>query len=204
MTDHIPQEQGEFLLFQAEDGSSRIQCRFENQSIWLIQATLADLYQVSVPTINEHLKGIFAERELDPEATIRKFQIVRTEGSRQVSRHIEHYELNAVLAFSGKTAHELILERADHLKPNMGVTTFKGKVVRKTDVTVAKNYLNEEEISELNRVVTMFSTMPKTKPSAASRAFSKTGKNTNSSRPAVARPLRARPRNNSRMNWKKP
>lgn len=59
-------------------------------------------------------------------------------------------------AVSGKTAPELIMERADHEKPNMGVTTFKGKVVRKADVTVAKNYLNEEEISELNRLVTMF------------------------------------------------
>jgi hypothetical protein len=98
MTDLVPQEQGEFLLFQAEDGSARIRCRFENQSIWLTQATLAELYQVSVTTINEHLKGIYSDREIDPEATIRKFRIVRIEGTREVSRQIEHYELKAILA----------------------------------------------------------------------------------------------------------
>lgn len=89
---------GEFILYQTEDGHTRIECRFENETIWLTQALMAELFQVTVPTVNEHLKGIYADQELRPEATIRNFRIVRREGSRQVSRDIEHYNLQAILA----------------------------------------------------------------------------------------------------------
>lgn len=65
--------------------------------MWLSQALIAELFQITVPTVNEHLKGIYAEGKLKPEATIRKFRIVRTEGSRKVAREIEHYNLEAVL-----------------------------------------------------------------------------------------------------------
>ena len=256
MTDLTPQDQGEFVLFQTDDGSTRIQCRFENETIWLTQATIAELFQTTPQNITLHLKAIYTEGELTEEATCKDYLQVRSEGSRQVQRNLKHYNLEAILAvgyrvqsqrgtqfrqwataklgeylvkgfvmdderlrnppapgvpdyfdemlerirdiraserrmylrlrdilalaadykptdedthtffqtvqnklhfaISGHTAPELIVERADHSKPNMGVTTFKGKVVRKADVTVAKNYLNEEEISELNRVVTMF------------------------------------------------
>lgn len=254
--DQDNQPNGEFILYQTEDGSTRIECRFENETIWLTQALMAELFQVTVPTVNEHLKGIYGDGELRPEATIRKFRIVRREGVRQVNREIEHYSLEAILAVgfrvrsprgtqfrqwatarlqeyllkgfvldderlknppgpgvpdyfdellerirdirasekrmylkvrdifalaadyqpdaaetqqffqiiqnklhwaaTGKTAAELIAERADHTQPNMGLTTWKGAKVRKTDVTVAKNYLHEGEIQELNRIVTMY------------------------------------------------
>lgn len=247
---------GEILLYQTEDGRTCIECRFENETLWLSQAMMADLFQVTIPTINEHLKGIYAEGELEPDPTIRKFRIVRLEGTRQVAREIEHYNLEAILAVgfrvrsargtqfrqwatarlqeyllkgfvmdderlknppgpgvpdyfdellerirdirasekrmylkvrdifvlaadyqpdaaetqqffqiiqnklhwaaTGKTAAELINERADHTQPNMGLTSWKGVKVRKTDVTVAKNYLREGEIQELNRIVTMY------------------------------------------------
>ncbi len=247
---------GEILLYQAEDGRTRIECRFEDDTLWLTQAQIAQLFQVTVPTVNEHLKGIYADGELRHEPTIRKFRIVRSEGSRQVTREIEHYNLETILAVgfrvrshrgtqfrqwatarlqeylhkgfvlddqrlrnppgpgvpdyfdellerirdirasekrmylkvrdifalaadyqpdatetqqffqiiqnklhwaaTGKTAAELIAERADHAQPNMGLTSWKGVKVRKTDVTVAKNYLNQREIEELNRVVTMY------------------------------------------------
>ena len=256
MNESIPADQGEFLLFQSEDGLAHIQCRFENENIWLTQATMAELFQTTPQNITLHLKAIYAEGELTEAATCKDYLQVRIEGSRKVQRSLKHYNLDAILAVgyrvqssrgtqfrqwataklseflikgfvldderlknppgpgvpdhfdeilerirdiraserrmylrlhdilalaadyqptedathiffqavqnklhfavSGKTAPELIVERADHEKPNMGVTTFKGKVVRKADVTVAKNYLNEEEISELNRVVTMF------------------------------------------------
>ena len=257
MTDRDnPMPGGEILLYQAEDGRTRIECRFENETIWLSQALMADLFQVAVSSVNEHLKGIYAEGELQAGATIRKFRIVRKEGARQVSRDIEHYSLEAILAVgfrvrshrgtqfrqwasarlqeylvkgfvmdderlknppgpgvpdyfdellerirdirasekrmylkvrdifalaadyrpdaaetqqffqiiqnklhwaaTGKTAAELIVERADHAKSNMGLTSWKGAKVRKTDVTVAKNYLHENEIAELNRIVTMY------------------------------------------------
>ena len=247
---------GEILLYQTEDGQSRIECRFQNEVIWLTQKLIAELFQKDVRTINEHIQNIYEERELDPAATIRKFRIVQTEGSRDVAREVEHYHLNAILAVgfrvrsqrgtqfrqwaiarleeylrkgftmdderlknppgpgvpdyfdellqrirdirasekrlylqvrnilalaadydpsdaeaqiffqtiqnklhyaaTGKTAPELIAERADAAKENMGLTTWKRGVVRKTDITVAKNYLNQDEIDELNRIVVMF------------------------------------------------
>jgi hypothetical protein len=219
---------------------------------------MAELFQVKTPTVHEHLKNVYEEGELRPEATIRKFLIVRSEGGRKVSRTIDHYSLEAILAVgyrirsergtifrrwaterlaeylvkgftlddkrlknppvpgsgvadyfdellerirdirasekrmylrvreifalaadyqpdqrqtgeffshiqnklhyasTGKTAAELIAERADHGQPNMGLTTFKGSAVRKLDVAVAKNYLKEPEIQELNRIVVMW------------------------------------------------
>ncbi len=247
---------GEIVLYQTEDGQTRVECRFEAENIWLSQALISELFQVTVPTVNEHLKGIYADGELQPVATIRKFRIVRLEGTREVSREIEHYNLEAILAVgyrvrsargtafrqwatarlkeyllkgfvldderlknppgpgvpdyfddllerirdirasekrmylkvrdifalaadynptvietqeffqviqnklhwavTGKTAAELIAGRADHTKQNMGLTTWCGAKVRRTDVTVAKNYLRENEIGELNRIVTMY------------------------------------------------
>jgi hypothetical protein len=245
----------EIILYQTEDGQTRVQCRFENENVWMTQALMAELFQKDVRTINEHLQNIFAEGELFPVATIRNFRIVRSEGSRQVTREIEHYNLEAIIAVgyrvkshrgtqfrqwatallkeylvkgftmdderlknpspdrpdyfdeilerirdirsaekrmylqvrdifklaadydptaaetleffqiiqnklhwaaSGKTAAELIVARADAAKPNMGLTAWQGVQVRKADVTIAKNYLKEKEIAELNRIVTMY------------------------------------------------
>ncbi len=248
--------QSAVVLYQAEDGATRVQCRFEGESIWLTQAMLAELFQKDVRTINEHLANIYAEAELTREATIRNFRIVRTEGVRQVARDLEHYSLEAILAVgyrvksprgkqfrqwatarlreflvkgftmddarlknppgpgvpdyfdellerirdirasekrmytrvrdilalaadyapstettqavfftvqnklhhavTGMTAPELIVERVDAGKANMGLTTWAGDRVRRSDVTVAKNYLREDEIGELNRIVVMF------------------------------------------------
>ncbi len=248
--------QGEIVLYQTADGLTRVECRFVDESIWLSQRRLGELYRVSVKTVNEHLKNIYSDGELEPAATIRKFRIVQAEGSREVARQVEHYSLPAILAVgyrvrstrgtafrqwatlrlgeylikgfaldderlknppgpgvpdyfdemlerirdiraserrmylqvrnilalaadyspsdeetqrffqavqnklhyaaTGKTAPELIFERADHSKPNMNLTSWKGEVVRKSDVAVAKNYLHEDEITELNRIVTMF------------------------------------------------
>ncbi len=249
---------GEIILYWTEDGETRLECRFVEESLWLTQALIAELFQKDLRTINEHLKNIYEDGELDPGATIRKFRIVRREGSREVARAIEHYNLDAVLAVgyrvrsprgsqfrqwaterlreylvkgftmddqrlknppidgsgvpdyfdellerirdirasekrmylrvreifvlagdydparadtltffqviqnklhfaaTGKTAPELIAGRVDHTKPNLGLTVWKGDIVRKADVTVAKNYLNEGEIDELNRIVTMW------------------------------------------------
>ena len=252
------QPTGEIVLYQTEDGRTRVECRFADETLWLSQALISQLFQITVPTVNEHLRNIYLEGELAEGPTIRKFRIVRREGSREVAREVEHYNLEAILAVgyrvrsergtqfrrwaterlreylvkgfvmdderlrnppvdgsgvadyfdellerirdiraserrmylrvrdifalsgdydphrpqtieffqtiqnrlhfaaTGKTAPELIAGRADHTKPNMGLTTWKGGVVRKGDVTVAKNYLNEEEIRELNRIVTMW------------------------------------------------
>ena len=90
--------QGEIILYQTEDGLARVECRFVDESIWLSQRLIGELYQVSIPTVNEHLSNIYAEGELSPEATIRKFRIVQREGTREVTRAIDHYSLNAILA----------------------------------------------------------------------------------------------------------
>ncbi|MBI5366623.1 MAG: virulence RhuM family protein [Planctomycetes bacterium] len=253
-----PPPTGEMVLYQTEDGRTRVECRFADQTMWLSQALIADLFQVSTPTVNEHLRNIYAEMEQSPQATIRNFRIVRREGTREVARDIEHYNLDAILAVgyrvrsergvqfrrwaterlreylvkgftlddqrlknppvegsgvpdhfdellerirdirasekrmylrvreifalagdydpknrhtteffqtiqnrlhfaaTGKTAPELIAGRADHTQPNMGLTSWHGDAVRKADVTIAKNYLNQTEIQELNRIVTMW------------------------------------------------
>ena len=256
MPDDTPPPAGEFLLYQADDGTTRIECRVVQGTVWLSQALIADLFQKDVRTVNEHLQNIFEDGELEPDATIRKFRIVRQEGTREVARVIEHYNLDAILAvgyrvrsqrgvrfrqwatarlseylvkgfvmdderlknppglgipdyfdellerirdirasekrlylkvrdifalaadyeadapttqqffqtiqnklhwaITGHTAPELIAERADPSKPNMGLTTWKGSVVRKADVTVAKNYLTQPEIDQLNRIVAMY------------------------------------------------
>lgn len=91
MDENLPVPTGEFRLFQSEDGRTRIECRFEDRTLWLSQAQIAELCQVSVPTVNEHLKGSYAEGELSPERTLRSFRIVRREGRRQVTRNIDHY-----------------------------------------------------------------------------------------------------------------
>lgn len=98
----MPQEPlpptGELLLYATEDGRARMECRFAGETVWLSQALMAELYQKDVRTINEHLQNLFEDGELDPEATIRKFRIVRREGTREVARLIDPYNLEAILA----------------------------------------------------------------------------------------------------------
>lgn len=88
----------EFLIYQTESGETRIQVRLFDRSVWLTQKMVADLYQKSVNTINEHIKNIYEEKELDPEATIRKFRIVQTEGERRVERLVDFYNLDVIIA----------------------------------------------------------------------------------------------------------
>ena len=255
MSDSLPNS--EIILYQTEDGRTRIQCRFENETLWLTQALIAELFEKDVRTINEHLVNIFDEGELRREATIRKFRIVRSEGKREVAREIEHYNLDAILAVGfrvrshrgtqfrqwaigrlneylvkgftmdderlknppgegqkdyfdeqlerirdirsserrfyqkvldiyatsvdytpkaeisqqffatvqnkmhwaahGQTAAEVIHARANSEKPFMGLqTTRPGGIIRKEDVSIAKNYLDASELDTLNRIVTAY------------------------------------------------
>lgn len=81
----MPQEPlsptGEIILYPTEDGRARVECRFAGETVWLTQALMAELYQKDIRTINEHLQNLFEDGELDPGATIRKFRIVRREGT---------------------------------------------------------------------------------------------------------------------------
>ena len=126
--------------------------RYEDENIWLTQKMMTTLYDVDVRTINEHIKKIYSDSELEEDSTIRNFRIVQTEGSRQVTRDTKHYNLQMIIAVEfkvnneraakttkqffakvqnkmhyavhGHTAAELIYERADADKPHMGLTTW--------------------------------------------------------------------------------
>lgn len=250
----------EYLTFVAATGESDVsfEMRYEDENIWLTQKMMATLYDVDVRTINEHIKKIYSDSELEEDSTIRNFRIVQTEGSRQVTRDTKHYNLQMIIAVGfkvnseravqfrkwvnqiakdytikgwvmdderlkrgtyltekyfdeqlerireiraserkfyqkitdlyataidydknsaatkrfyatvqnkmhfavhGHTASELIVERADHTKEHMGLTTWAdapdGKI-KKSDVTIAKNYLSQDEMKQLNRMVTAY------------------------------------------------
>ena len=88
----------ELLLYQTEDGRTRVECRFDSETIWLTQALMAELFETTLQNVNSHLLNIYEERELGPAATIKSCMIVRSEGKRQVQRAVQHYSLPAILA----------------------------------------------------------------------------------------------------------
>lgn len=250
---------GEVLLYSDESGKEYVSVIFAEETFWLSQSGMAELFGCTPENILQHLKNIYAEEELAPDATTKKSLVVRREGSRDVRRSIDHYNLDAIIAVgyrvnskkatrfrqwatrtlkeyiqkgfvlnddlmknghpfgkdyfdellerireiraserrayqkiadvfeqcsydydknsettkafyafvqnklhyavTGKTAAELISERATPDSPTMGLTTWKGAPdgkILKSDTLVAKNYLNEKELSRLNRLVTMF------------------------------------------------
>ena len=101
MSDLIPSSPapgGEFLLYQTEDGRTRIQCRLENETLWLTQAQIAELFQTTPQNVTLHLKAIFAEGELPETATCKDYLQVRAEGGREVARKLRHYRLEAIVA----------------------------------------------------------------------------------------------------------
>lgn len=243
----------EIILYQTTDGATKIDVRLEDETVWLNQKQMAELFQTTVPNINMHLKNIFEEGELDPAASIKNSLIVRLEGNRTVNRNIDTYNLDAIIsvgyrikshvathfriwatqrlreyivkgftmddermkaagqmryfdelserirdirssekifyqkvkdifclsidydakaqqaktffatiqnklhwAIHQHTAAELIAKRAIASNTNMGLTSWAGEKIRKTDVGIAKNYLNKDELSQLNLLVEQF------------------------------------------------
>jgi hypothetical protein len=102
MTGHeknlIRNSTAEFLIITSTAGEESIEVRYEDETIWLSQKMMAALFDVKIPTINEHLKNIYESGELTRKATIRNFLIVRTEGNRDVSRNLEYYSLDAIIS----------------------------------------------------------------------------------------------------------
>jgi hypothetical protein len=88
----------EFLIFTVQSGETSIEARYEDETIWLSQKLMAELFDVTVATINQHLKNIYEQAELSSKSTIRKFLIVQTEGKRQVSRSVDFYNLDAIIS----------------------------------------------------------------------------------------------------------
>ena len=91
-------DQGNFLLYTAPDGAVKVDVFFKEETVWLTQKALAELFAVKVPAINKHLKNIFESSELTREATVSKMEIVRSEGGREVAREVEFYNLDAIIA----------------------------------------------------------------------------------------------------------
>jgi hypothetical protein len=102
MTENLPVpapgDSGEFILYQTEDGQTRIDVRMADETVWLSQKAIADLFQTTKQNVSQHLQAIYEEGELRPEATVKKYLTVQTEGSREVSRTVDHYNLDAILA----------------------------------------------------------------------------------------------------------
>ena len=92
------QAKTEFLFYTTKDGRVRIQTRMQNETVWLTQQLIAELFQTTVPNISMHIRNIYGEGELTPEATIKKFLTVRREGTREVGRELEYYNLDMIIS----------------------------------------------------------------------------------------------------------
>jgi len=143
------EQKNNIFIYKTEDGQTDITVRLENEDVWLSQQQMAELYQTSRTNVVEHIKHIFEEGELAGEATCRKFRQVQKEGRRNVEREI-HYAVNK------QTAAETIYSRTDAEKDFMGLTTFAGEIPIKTERKIATNYLSEDELFRLNRMVSAF------------------------------------------------
>ncbi len=121
----------EYLTYVASTGEQQgsIEMRYEDENIWLTQKMMAALYDVTAPTINEHIKKIFADSELQPEATIRKFRIVQSEGARQVSREVNHYSLQMIIAVGFKVNSERAVQFRKWVNQIAKEYTIKGWVM---------------------------------------------------------------------------
>ena len=101
----------QLIIYQTETGETKIDVRFQDETVWLSQQLIAELFQTTVPNVNMHVKNIFEEGELSKKATIKDFLIVQKEGSRQVRRKVEYYNLDMII--SGKISHQLAMETAN-------------------------------------------------------------------------------------------
>ena len=133
-------KQMEMVLYRTEDDNVTVSALIKDETIWITQKAMAELFGVQKPAISKHLKNIFEQGELREEVVVSKMEIPTPHG-----------------AIPGKTAAEIVYNQADHTKENMGLTTWKnapeGRIL-KSDTPIAKNYLDEKQIRQLERAVT--------------------------------------------------
>ena len=156
----------QFLLYQAEEEQISINAIMKDDNIWLTQKAMAELFDVQIPAISKHLKNIFDEGELQEQVVVSKMEITTEHGA--IPGKIQHketkfYNLDAIISVGYRvnskraTQFRIIYHRADSTKEHMGLTTWKnapdGRIL-KSDVTIAKNYLDEKRIKRLERAVT--------------------------------------------------
>ena len=147
-----------YLTYVATVGEQQdsVEMRYEDENIWLTQKMLATLYGVNVRTINEHIKKIYSDAELEEQSTIRKYRIVQTEGSRQVSREVTHYNLQMIVAVGFKVNNERAVQFRKWANHIVKEYTIKGWVIdddrlKNGDSVLTKNYFDEllEHIREI-------------------------------------------------------
>ena len=109
----IAQGKGQFLVYQAEDGTLKLDVRLEDETVWLTQPLMADLFQTTQQNISQHILNIYEEEELAPEATHKKYLSVRSEGKREVKRLLDYYNLD-ILNHAGKISHEIAKTLAEN------------------------------------------------------------------------------------------
>lgn len=93
-----PQAPSDIILYQTDDGSTRLEVQLQDETVWLSQAQMAELFQTSVPNVSMHIRNVFSEGEVQAVATVKEFLTVRQEGSRRVSRSVEHYNLDVIIS----------------------------------------------------------------------------------------------------------
>lgn len=113
-------QQNQIVIYKGEDGQSRLEVKFQGETVWLTQAQLVDLFQSSKANISEHIKNIFLEGELESDSTVRKFRTVQKEGNRDVMREVEHYNLDLIISLGyrvkSKIATQFRIWATQHLK----------------------------------------------------------------------------------------
>jgi len=146
------------ILYQDENGVTRVNVRFSGEDLWLTELQIAEIYDTSRQNINLHIANIYKNGELPADSTCKKYLRVQTEGKRHVERNIDHYNLDMIIAIGYRVQSQIAtrFDRVDNKKPLIGMTNFKGDYITKDDVKIAKNYLSEIELTRLNLLVSQF------------------------------------------------
>lgn len=148
----------EYLTFVASTGDSAesIEMRYEDENIWLTQKMMAELYNVDVRTINYHIGKVFEDSELEERSTIRKFRIVQSEGSRQISREVNHYNLQMIIAVGFKVNNERAVQFRKWANAIVKDYTIKGWVMDeerlKNGGTVLTEKYFEEQLEKIREI----------------------------------------------------
>lgn len=138
----------EYLTYVAATGENGVELRYEDENIWLTQKMLSTIYGVNIATINEHIKNIYKDNELDEDSTIRKFLIVQKEGNREVSRKVAHYNLQMVIAIGFKVDNERAVQFRKWANQIVKDFTIKGWVLDDERLKNGGSILTEKYFEE--------------------------------------------------------
>jgi hypothetical protein len=169
--------QSSIILYQTEDGRTRIQCRFEDETLWLTQALIAELFQTTPQNVTLHLQAIYEEGELAEAATCKDYLQVRTEGMRQVSRQLRHYSLPAILAVGYRVRSARGTQFRQWATARLSEYLVKGftmddERLRNPPGSGVPDYFDEllERIRDIRASEKLLRTSPRTRPAGASRS----------------------------------